>query len=157
MKKIRNPYNLVENGCFACSDTNPIGLKLTFEESDRFVHATWTPTGYYQGYKNLLHGGIISTLLDEIGAWCVNVKLGTAGVTSELKIRFLKPVWLTKGDITLQAEIIENRERSVLLKCCLFDSAGVLCAEAETSFFVYPEEIARKRLHFPGKEAFYFD
>ena len=56
-----------------------------------------------------------------------------------------------------QAEIVEKRDKSVLLRCCLFDSAGVLCADAETSFFVYPEEIARKRLNFPGKEAFYYE
>jgi uncharacterized protein (TIGR00369 family) len=157
MKKIKNPYNPTENRCFACSVSNPIGLKLTFEESEKYLHATWTPSELYQGYHNLLHGGIISTLLDEIGAWCVNVKIGTAGVTSELKVKFLKPVWLNKGDILLKAEIIEKDKKSVQLKCYLYDSTQTLCAEAETVFFIYPEEIARKRLKFPGKEAFYYE
>ena len=154
MKKIRNPYP-EGNKCFACSTSNPIGLKLKFEESEKYLHATWSPSEYYQGYTNLLHGGIIATLLDEIGAWCINVKVGTAGVTSALNIRYLKPVYLTKGDISLRAEIIEKGEKSARLKCELLDSSGTLCADADSEFFLYPEEVARKRMHFPGREAFY--
>jgi len=157
MRKIKNPYNLSENRCFACSDTNPIGLKLSFEESENFMHASWEPSEYYQGYKNVLHGGIIATLLDEIGAWCVNVKTGTAGVTAVLNVKYLKPVFITKGKVSMKAEIIERKERNVMLRCYLFDGAGTLCAQAETDFFIYPEDIARRRLNFPGKESFYYD
>lgn len=157
MKKIKNPYNQQENNCFACSEKNPIGLKLKFEESEKYLHATWEPSEYYQGYINILHGGIIATLLDEIGAWCVNVKVGTAGVTSELSVKYLKPVFISKGNITLRAEIIKIMERNVMLVCSLFDGSGTLCAQAETDFFIYPEDIARRRLNFPGKEAFYYD
>jgi len=68
--------------CFGCSPGNNIGLKLTFEEDDEKLYATWQPDPLFQGYLNVLHGGIIATLLDEAGAWCVYVKAGTAGVTS---------------------------------------------------------------------------
>jgi len=157
MKKIKNPYNLAENKCFACSDKNPIGLKLAFEESEKFMHATWEPSEYYQGYANILHGGIIATLLDEIGAWCVNVKVGTAGVTSELSVKYLKPVFISKGGITMKAEIVGKNERNVMLRSYLYDGTGTLCAQAETDFFIYPEDIARRRLNFPGRESFYYD
>jgi uncharacterized protein (TIGR00369 family) len=105
MKKIINPYDKELNMCFGCSPKNPFGLKLQFEESEEFLHAIWHPSEQYQGYTNILHGGIIATLLDEIGAWCVSVKIGTAGVTSEMKTKYLSPVFINKGNITLKAEI----------------------------------------------------
>ena len=149
-----NPYDPRLNKCFACSDNNPIGLKLKFEESEDFVHARWTPQNQFQGYVNVLHGGIIATLLDEICAWCVNVKAGKAGVTSELKIKYLKPVFISGGEIEIRASIKENKERNVKLRSELYDSNGKLCAEAESDFFIYPDTIARKKFGFPGPDAF---
>lgn len=153
-KKVTNPYNQGENPCFGCSDKNPIGLKLKFEESEKLLHARWSPEEQYQGYINILHGGIIATLMDETSAWCINVKAGKAGVTSEIKIKYLKPVFVNRGDITLEAGIIENRPGHIAVHCSLFDSSGNLCAESESLFFVYPDEIARRKFNFPGKEAF---
>ncbi|MEZ5012577.1 MAG: PaaI family thioesterase [Bacteroidales bacterium] len=115
--------------CLFCFKSYRTQKLEKFEESERYLHATWSPSEYYQGYTNILHGGIIATLLDEVGAWCINVKIGTAGVTSKLNISYLKPVYLTKGDISLRAEIIERGEKSALLKCELLDSTGTLCAE----------------------------
>lgn len=151
---MKNPYNQGDNPCFGCSDKNPIGLKLEFEESEKFIYATWNPEKHYQGYINILHGGVIATLMDETSAWCINVKAGKAGVTSEIKIKYLKPVFVNRGEITLEAGIIENRPRHIAVHCSLFDSSGALCAESESLFFVYPDEIARRKFNFPGKEAF---
>src|SRR4030043_801333 len=103
MKKLRNPYNGDKNLCFGCGQNNPLGLKLVFEECDEYLHAKWHPSEFYQGYINILHGGIAATLLDEVGAWCVSVKIGTACVTSDMKINFLHPVYITKGDISIKA------------------------------------------------------
>jgi len=156
-KKIRNPYEKKGYNCFACSPDNPIGLKMTFEESEDFLHAEWTPDLNFAGYNNVLHGGIITTLLDEIGAWFVNIKLGTSGVTSEIKVNFIKPVHLSSGNISLDAVLLESTEQDAKLKCRLFNGAGKLCAEAIPVFFIFPETIARRRFMYPGKEAFYFD
>ncbi|MCA1756479.1 MAG: PaaI family thioesterase [Bacteroidales bacterium] len=156
-KKVKNPYNQGENPCFGCSDKNPMGLKLEFEESEKFLHARWNPEKHYQGYINILHGGIIATLMDETSAWCINVKAGRAGVTSEIRVKYLKPVFVNRGEITLEAGIIEERPSHIAVHCSLFDSSGNLCAESESLFFVYPDEIARRKFNFPGKEAFRSD
>lgn len=43
-RKILNPYNKIpQHECFACSDHNPIGLKLKFYEEDEYVKANWKP------------------------------------------------------------------------------------------------------------------
>lgn len=155
MKSILNPYNGELNMCFGCGLKNPIGLKLRFTESDDYLHAVWQPAEKYEGYPNVLHGGIIATLLDEIGAWCVSVKLGTAGVTSEMNIKYLNPVYINKGMISLKAKIEERTEMKAKLICQLFDGQQKLCAESVAEYFIYPEEIARKRFRYPGRDAFY--
>lgn len=156
-KKIRNPFNADLNKCFGCSTTNPAGLKLTFEEEDGRLFASWDPEPQFQGYVNVLHGGIIATLLDEVGAWCIYVTAGTSGVTSSMTVRYLKPVYISKGTVRIEAELVGLSEKSGLYRCRLFDGDGRQCAEADIDYFLYPEEIARKRFHFPGREAFYED
>lgn len=155
MKEILNPYDPEENLCFGCSRKNPLGLKLNFTEDEEYIHATWNPSDNYQGYPNILHGGIISALLDETGAWCVSVKAGTAGVTTEMNLKFLSPVYINKGEISMKARIIEKDSKTAKVCCQLYDSKNKLCSEAITLFFLYPPEIARKRFRYPGIEAFY--
>jgi uncharacterized protein (TIGR00369 family) len=155
MKKIINPYDKELNMCFGCSQKNPAGLKLVFEESEDFMHATWHPSEHFQGYTNILHGGIIAALLDEIGAWCVSVKLGTAGVTSEMKTKYLSPVFINKGDISLKASVTGQTKHNATIHCQLFDGQSKLCAEADADYFIFPLEIAVRKFRYPGREAFY--
>ncbi len=153
--KIRNPFDSDKNQCFGCSTFNPAGLKLTFEEEDGKLFAYWDPLPHFQGYINVLHGGIIATLLDEAGAWCIYISPGTSGVTSSLTVRYLKPVYISKGTVRIEAELISLQEKSGLYKCRLYDGDGRLCAEADIEYFLYPEKIARQRFHYPGREAFF--
>jgi len=154
--KIRNPFDPLQNLCFGCGPENSAGLKLTFEEDDEKLYARWQPSIHFQGYTNVLHGGIIATLLDEVGAWCIYVKAGTSGVTSSMTVRYLKPVYISKGAVSIEASVISREEKSVRLLCRLFDGEGKKCAEADIDYFIYPENVARQRYSYPGKEAFYF-
>jgi uncharacterized protein (TIGR00369 family) len=155
MKEIVNPYDRELNMCFGCSVKNPIGLSLRFSESDEALYTRWTPSENYQGYPGILHGGIIASLLDETGGWCVSVKIGTAGVTSEMRTKYLAPVYINKGDITLTAKILEKSEKNARIHCTLIDGQSKLCAEATIDFFLYPPEVAVRRFRYPGREAFY--
>jgi uncharacterized protein (TIGR00369 family) len=153
--KIRNPFDPDKNFCFGCGPANPAGLKLTFEEDDEKLYATWNPSAYFQGYSNVLHGGIMATLLDETGAWCIYVKAGTSGVTSSMTVKYLKPVYISKGAVSIEASVVSIEGNNARLFCRLFDGDGNHCAEAELEYFIYPEEVARKRYSYPGREAFY--
>ncbi|HLE77975.1 MAG TPA: PaaI family thioesterase, partial [bacterium] len=53
------------NHCFVCGRDNPIGLKLIFEPSGDGVRAEFTPSDLHVGYDGLVHGGIISALVDD--------------------------------------------------------------------------------------------
>ncbi len=153
--KIFNPFDPELNRCFGCGPSNPAGLKLVFEDDGDTLFTLWEPSDRYQGYPGILHGGITATLLDETAAWFVYAKLGTAGVTSRMNIKYLKPVIISGGKLKITAELITKDEKSAIIKCSLADRNKNICAEAEITYFLYPVEIATRRYHYPGKEAFY--
>ena len=78
MQKIINPWLHKEGyNCFGCAPENPIGLHMHFyEEGDKIV-SFWQPQEQFQGWVGTLHGGIISTLIDETAGWAVSRKLQT--------------------------------------------------------------------------------
>ena len=155
MKKIVNPYDNEVNMCFGCGKKNPVGLKLQFLESESHLRARWQPSDTYQGYPNVLHGGIIATLLDEIGAWCISVKIGTAGVTNELNIKYINPVYINRGEIELEAEVVEKTDKKAKIICRLFEGGTKLCSEAVAVYSIFPIDVAKRKFMYPGKEAFY--
>lgn len=73
--------------CFACGAKNPIGLKLAFREEAETYVTTFTAGPEHQGYDGIVHGGIISTLLDEVMARYIYSK-GVNAVTARLDVRF---------------------------------------------------------------------
>jgi acyl-coenzyme A thioesterase PaaI-like protein len=53
--------------CFACGSRNPIGLHLAFTPfGENGLQTEYTPAKEYQGYRNVVHGGFIGLLLDEV-------------------------------------------------------------------------------------------
>lgn len=74
--------------CFACGSDNPIGLKLEFkEENDKYI-TEFTPGPEHQSYNGMVHGGIISTLLDEVMGRYINIKTGKNAFTARLEVRY---------------------------------------------------------------------
>ena len=52
--------------CFICGTKNPAGLRLNVEEGEGWAKTTWTVEEAYVGYENILHGGIIAAILDDL-------------------------------------------------------------------------------------------
>ncbi|PKP17258.1 MAG: thioesterase, partial [Bacteroidetes bacterium HGW-Bacteroidetes-22] len=116
MKKILNPYSTLDGySCFGCSPKNSLGLQMNFIEEGDAVVCHWSPRDEFQGFPNTLHGGIQATLLDEIASWVIMVKLKTAGVTSRLDTRYLKPLKMTDTPITITARIEGQRLNQVIV------------------------------------------
>lgn len=153
MKKIKNPYLHLEGyNCFGCAPQNPLGVKMEFYEDGDEIVSIWTPRPEYQGWLNTLHGGIQSVLLDEICAWVVMRKKQTAGVTSKMETRFLRPVSTEGGNLTLRARLAEERRNILLIDAELYDAEGKLCTQCRCTYFAFPQEKARKDFHFEACE-----
>ncbi len=106
--------------CFACGEKNPVGLKLKFElDKANVLHAAFTFGKEHQGYTDIVHGGLVGLILDEIMlnlAW----RLGLKAVTAQLELRFKKAVkvgeslsfkgWITGRDKRLLTTEAEARD-----------------------------------------------
>ena len=97
-----------------------------YEDGDDIV-SVWNPSSHFQSWANTLHGGIQAALIDEIAEWVVNRKLQTTGVTTNLEVRYKKPVMMTGKPITLRAHLIETRHRLAFIEVSLYNDEGVLC------------------------------
>ena len=131
-RNINNPYvKIPEYNCFACSPKNDIGLKMQFYEEGDLIKCDWAPKEEFCGYHNILHGGIQSTLMDEIASWTMMVKLKKAGVTSKMDVRYKKPVYANTGPIHLESKIIGQKRNLIEIKVYILDN------ENSNLFFIF--------------------
>ena len=98
--------------CFCCGAKNPIGLKLQFETlPGERMQTYWTPRSEHQGFKDLVHGGLVATLLDEVMIRLL-CALGIHAVTAELNTRLLRPLRAGKR-YRFESRLVKDRGRLV--------------------------------------------
>ena len=126
-----------QNGCVVCGEANPIGLRLQFaQEGDGSMAARWQPTESWEGFKGLVHGGIISTVLDEAMSKAVAAQKREA-LTGELRVRFRHHV--TAGEsLRVRAWVVATARRLVRAEATLIAADGSERAHAWATFLVLP-------------------
>ncbi len=154
-RRIPNPYaGSPTYRCFGCSPGNPIGLQLTFLLEGEQVVTEWSPREDLEGYPGVVHGGIQATLADETAAWYIHAVLGTSGVTRELSVRYHQPAQTADGPFVIKAAKTGQDGREVTIEVTIEGAGGTLFTTARCAYVVFSENVARKRLGFPGAEAF---
>jgi acyl-coenzyme A thioesterase PaaI-like protein len=154
-KNIKNPFYKLEGyNCFGCSPENKLGLRMNFRIEGEEVISDWEPENHFQGWVGVLHGGIQATLMDEIASWLVFVKLKTAGVTSRMDVKLIKPVKMDKAPFQLRATLLEMRRNIAVIQVHLYMNDSTLGAESLMHYFTFPPEIAHEKLFYPGIEHF---
>lgn len=118
------------NACFVCGTENERGLQAQFF-LDTEKQTAWSRLeipGWSQGWRDVTHGGILATLLDEA---CVHAcrTVGPFPVTAELTVRYLKAVPVGK-EVLVRGEVVSLRRR-VLQARARLEIDGEVHAEAE--------------------------
>ena len=104
--------------CFVCGEKNPAGLHLKFFIQEGKVFTEFIPRKIHQGYKDIIHGGLISTILDEAMVKAALMQ-GIPAVTAELTVRFRNPLLAGEKAIIEAAILKSNRkiiEATALIK-----------------------------------------
>lgn len=130
--------------CFGCGRDNPHGLKLTFFAGEaEEVWADWTPSRENEGFTGIAHGGIITTVLDEVMGWAVYHKEIWA-VTGRLAVSFRKPVQIGQPTrATARITSVRGRKIELVAELCRI-ADGIVLAEADAVFIKVPEERAEE-------------
>jgi len=118
--------------CWICGDKNPDGLQLKFDlnKSAKTLQTSFVPTETYQGYDGIVHGGILSALLDEAMAKLA-FELGYNAVTAMLNVRF-KSLAKVKEKLTIRGKITQANRKLVLAKATIHKEDGTLIAEGDS-------------------------
>lgn len=118
------------NHCFACGTENQSGLKLRFTYGDdgRSAETRFVPDEAYQGWKDLVHGGILMTLMDETMAKAA-VRGGLSVVTAEMSVKFKRPARLG-AMLICSAHVEDIRKRLVYARSSIRSEDGSVLAEA---------------------------
>jgi acyl-coenzyme A thioesterase PaaI-like protein len=122
--------------CFACGQTNPIGLRLRFRGEGDTVRAEFTPGPHYQGYDGVVHGGIVAAALDDAMAQLFHRK-GQESLTARLEIRFRKETPVGER-LVVTAWLTGGRTRLFTAEAALSLADGTRLAEARGTFFRGP-------------------
>lgn len=116
--------------CFACGAKNERGLRLRFE-LDRVgerLKTRWTPTKEFQGYQNIVHGGMIGLVLDEM---MVNLlwTLKRPAVSAQFTVRLRKPAKVGEP-LDCESWVGEESDRVFRMEAEARNLAGEVVASA---------------------------
>jgi len=115
--------------CYVCGTENPEGLGVHFEidRDARSISAHFTPRDVHQGFEGIVHGGVISALLDEAMAK-LSVALGIPAVTAEMTVKF-RAAAVPGEELMITGRLVEETRRLVLAQAAI-GRGPVIVAEA---------------------------
>jgi len=104
----------MDTHCFACGKDNDKGLQLEIKSShEDGVAVGFLVPPWCQGYQDVVHGGIVSTILDEIAVWAA-YHAGYKCVTAELTVRIKIPMYVNTS-YTGRGKVLKTRHQFVLV------------------------------------------
>ena len=122
--------------CFICGMDNPIGLKAQFYNmEDGSVITKFQYREEHQSFPQRVHGGLIATMLDELGLRALWAKGSEErfGVTLSMESKFRKPV--PYNEILIGKGLVKKEtSKFITIDTEIFNTSGDLLANAEVKY-----------------------
>ena len=123
--------------CIICNSPSMKGPNLKFQlADDGSISADFYCNDAFEGYPGILHGGIISSILDGAMCNCLFAQ-GKTGVTAEMKTRFRHPVATCK-ETTVFAKITGSIHPLYILEAKIIQD-GKIKVTVQGKFYDKPE------------------
>jgi len=120
--------------CFGCGQDNPRGLKLNFGWDGKTARAEFTPTKLYQGWSDMVHGGIIMCILDEAMAYAAKFE-GMTCITARIQVKLNRPA-LIDEPLIVTSSVTKKTRKLVETKANISLTDGTPVAEGTATQFV---------------------
>jgi uncharacterized protein (TIGR00369 family) len=128
-----------DRNCFGCGQDNAGGLKLIFRREQGKASSEFVLDKTFQGYKNMLHGGVIATIMDEAMVHAAIFE-DLFPVTAEMTVRYIKPVFVEQH-LTVEGWLAEKGSRKIEARAQLIDKqSGAICAESSAKL-ILPKQL----------------
>lgn len=128
-------------GCLVCGRDNPHGihLHLSVDDAAGIVTSLFTALAHHMGFEGIVHGGLLSTVLDEAMVWAATWAGKRFCVCGELNVRFRQSVRIGQI-VSVEARIASVRSRLIETEGHLRDADGKVLVEATGKYVpVSPE------------------
>ncbi len=143
MKSNWTPIPNIDKECFGCGTENSFGLKMTFATNGKELRSALIVPEHTKGWSNLVHGGILTTILDEIMSWTAIHLTHNFILTRNITVKFKKPVYVGTP-LTTTSTIKEVNGKEALLEAYINDADGNLCCTSEANVVLFsPAEFSR--------------
>ena len=130
--------------CFVCGPDNPIGLKVRFRLEEDLCLAEFTPDERHAGYRDVTHGGIVFSLLDDVMANWLWLK-GIVCFTAKADVRYRAELPIGTA-VRLEGRCLKRKGRLAQMQGRVIrQDSGDLVAEATASFMATFEPKSTRR------------
>lgn len=118
-------------GCIVCGRDNRHGLHLHLrvDEQTGIVTCPFTPRSEHIGFEGIVHGGVLSTVLDEAMVWCATWAGKRFCVAGELNVRFRHSARVGH-DLAIEARVVSVRSRLIEAEGFILDGSGKVLVDA---------------------------
>jgi len=136
--------NSSEHFCFGCSPVNPSGLQMKFFADHDTVFSNVTIPDHLCGWSNIAHGGVLTTILDEIMSWAALHFLKRITMTKSMKIEFIQPVYI-RNPLKAEGRVLEQTgKHEAVMEGILYNDKGVACAKSSATFAIFSPKVAKR-------------
>jgi uncharacterized protein (TIGR00369 family) len=124
-----------------------------FADERKWIYARFHPDQTQTGYDDIVHGGVVSALLDELIGWSVSLHHDRLAYTAELTVRFVKPLKARRPYLASSC-MGTGRGRCWEADGNIRDESGDIYAKARGRYFLLSSEetarVAQKLNYQPG-------
>jgi uncharacterized protein (TIGR00369 family) len=96
------------------------------------------------GWSNIAHGGVLTTILDEIMSWTALHFIKRITMTKSMNIEFIKPVYI-RNPLKAEGKVLEiTGKHEALMEGILYNDKGDACAKSTANFAIFSPKIAKR-------------
>ena len=132
--------------CFFCGPHGD-GLKMHIQFKDGSAFSDFALDAKFQGYDKVVHGGIVTGILDEVMWWTIFAGIGKISVTRKMDTEFLRPVYCA-ASYRVKGKLLDERHGSIYVSGVIEDSHGEVTARGKGLFrpakHITPDALAAK-------------
>jgi acyl-coenzyme A thioesterase PaaI-like protein len=118
---------------FYCGTERPEGLQLTLTYDDHLVLCDLDVDRRFDGYRNVLHGGMIFGILDVMIWAAIFMETKKICMTRKTEAEFMKPV-MCNTLYKAKAQYLFTDERDVHASAWIETTEGEVCARVDALF-----------------------
>ncbi len=141
-----NTWSRIKNtdpNCFACGFDNKHGLNMRFETNGEKLRSQVIVPSHLRGWSNLVHGGIISTIIDETMSWTAIHLLAKFILTKNMKITFKRPLKIDMP-VIIYGYIKEKSDKDAIVVADIYGKDDKLYSSGQGEFALFsPDEFSK--------------